>query len=48
VLLFAVCCLLFAALATDPRASLPELVDYYCEHPVTTDSQGKKLKLLKP
>lgn len=28
--------------------SLPELVDYYCEHPVTTDSQGKKLKLAKP
>lgn len=29
------------------HCSLPELVDYYCDHPVTTDSQGRKLKLLR-
>lgn len=28
--------------------SLPELIDFYCEHPVTTDSKGNKLKLKKP
>lgn len=28
--------------------SLPELIDYYCEHPVATDSKGRKLKLVKP
>ncbi len=28
--------------------SLPELIDYYCLYPVTTDAKGEKLKLKKP